>query len=75
MKQQHEPKALDGLNRHGSAANGVEGLLHEIVGEGTKSGTRSWHSGFLSLPGFFGEFTSFYQKSAETTTLFVKRTT
>ena len=75
MKQQHQPKALDDLDRHGSAGHGVEGLLHEIVREGTKSGPWSWHSGILSLPGFFGESTSFYQKSVETTTLFVKRTT
>ena len=75
VKQQHQPKALHDLDRHGSAADGVQGLLHEIVGESTRSGAWSWHSGFLSLPGFFGEFISFYQKSAVTTTLFVKRTT
>jgi hypothetical protein len=27
------------------------------------------------VPGFFGEFISFYKKSAVTATLFVKRTT
>jgi hypothetical protein len=54
MKEQHEPKALHGLNRHGSAVDRIDGLLQEIVGEGTKSGIRSWHSGFLSLPGSFG---------------------
>jgi hypothetical protein len=54
MKQQHQPKALDGLDRYGSAGHGIESLLHEIGGEGTQSGTRSWHGGILSLPGFFG---------------------
>jgi hypothetical protein len=75
MKKQHKPKALDGLDRYRSAGHGVEGLLHEIVREGTESRTWSWHGGILSLPGFFGGFTSLYQKSVETTTLFVKRTT
>jgi len=75
MKKQHKPKALDGLDRYSSAGHVVESLLHEIVGEGTESGPRSWHGGILSLPGFFWESTSLYQKSAETTTLFVKRTT
>jgi hypothetical protein len=49
--------------------------LHEIGGESTRSGAWSWHSGVLSVPGFFGEFISFYKKSAVTTTLIVKRTT
>jgi hypothetical protein len=75
MKEQHQPKALDGLDRDSSAGHGVEGLLHEIVREGTESGPRSWHSGILILAGIFRESTSFYQESAETTTLFVKRTT
>ena len=75
IKKQHKPKALDGLDRHSSAGHGVEGLLQEIVREGTESGHRSWHGGILSLPGFFGEPTSLYQKSVETTTLFVKRST
>jgi hypothetical protein len=75
MKKQHKPKALDGLNRYSSAGHGGEGPLQEIVREGTGSGPRSWHSGILSLPGFFWESTSFYQESVETTTLFVKRTT
>ncbi|MGA7500757.1 MAG: hypothetical protein WBX00_28850, partial [Isosphaeraceae bacterium] len=34
---------------------------------------QAWRHPFLA--GIFGESTSFYQKSAETTTLFVKRTT
>ncbi len=34
---------------------------------------QAWRHSFLA--GIFGESTSFYQKSAETTTLFVKRTT
>jgi hypothetical protein len=54
MKQQHKPKALDGLDRDCSAGHGVESLLHEIVGEGTQSGARSWLGGILSLPGFLG---------------------
>jgi hypothetical protein len=54
VKQQHQPKALDGLDRNGSARHGVESLLHEIGGEGKQSGTRSWHCGILSLPGLFG---------------------
>jgi hypothetical protein len=54
MKEQHEAKALNDLNRSGSPTNGFECLLHEIVGEVTTSGLRTWHSGFLSLPGFSG---------------------
>jgi hypothetical protein len=54
MKKQHKPKALDGLDRHSSAGHGVQGLLQEILREGTESRPRSWHSGILSLPGFFG---------------------
>ena len=54
MKKQHQPKALDGLDRHSSAGHGVQGLLQEILREGTESRPRSWHSGILSLPGFFG---------------------
>ena len=60
MKKQHKPEALDGLDRYSSAAHGVDGLLQEIVREGTESGPRSWHGGILSLPGFFWESTSFY---------------
>jgi hypothetical protein len=52
MKEQSEAKALNDLNCNGSATNGVECLLHEIVREVTTSGLRTWHSGFLSLPGF-----------------------
>src|SRR5208282_3525960 len=54
MKQQHETKALDGLDRHSTAGHGVEGHLQEIVREGTENGPRSWHGGILSLPGFLG---------------------
>jgi hypothetical protein len=54
MKEQREAKALNDLNHSGSSPNGVECLLHEIVGEVTTSGLRTWHSGFLSLPGFSG---------------------
>jgi hypothetical protein len=66
---------LHDLDRHGSAADCVEGHLHEIVGESTRSGDWSWHNGILSVPGFFWELISFYKKSAVTATLFVKRTT
>jgi hypothetical protein len=75
MKQQHKPKALDGLDCDRPAGHGVESLLHEIVRECTDNGSRPWHGGILSLPGFLGGSSSLYQKSAETTTLFVKRTT
>jgi hypothetical protein len=75
VKQQCQPKALHDLDRHGSAADCVQGHLHEIVGESTRSGAWSWHSGVLSVPGFFWEFISFYKKSVVTATLFVKRTT
>jgi len=54
MKEQHEAKALHGLNGYGSAMNRVDRLLQEIVGEGTSGWLRPWHSGFLSLPGSFG---------------------
>jgi hypothetical protein len=74
MKEQRQAKALHDLNRSGSPTNGVECLLHEIAWKVTTRGLRTWHSGFLSLPGFSG-FTSLYQKSKLTTTLIVKRTT
>jgi hypothetical protein len=51
MHKQCEAKALNDLNRSGSSPNGVECLLHEITGKVTTSGLRTWHSGFLSLPG------------------------
>jgi len=53
MKEQHEPKPLDGLDRDCPAGHGVKSLLHEIVREVTQSGTWSWHGGILSLPVFF----------------------
>ena len=74
MKEQHEEITLNDLHRSGTSSNRVQCILHEIVGEGTTSGHWTWHSGFLSLPGFLG-FTSLYQKSILTWTLFVKRTT
>jgi hypothetical protein len=74
VKQQDKPKALHGLDGHGSAADGGVSLLQELSGESTKSGTWSWHRGFRSLLGFL-RVHLFLQKSAETTTLFVKRTT
>lgn len=51
VKQQDQPKALHDLDRHGSTADGVQGHLHEIVGESTRNGAWSWHSGVLSVPG------------------------
>jgi hypothetical protein len=74
VKQQDKPKALHGLDGHGSATDGVVSLLQELGGESTKSGTWSWHCGFRSLLGFL-RVHLFLQKSAETTTLFVKQTT
>jgi hypothetical protein len=75
MQKQRETKALNDLNRSGSSPNGIECHLHEIVGEITTSGLRTWHSGFLSVPGYSEGVTSLYQRSKLTTTLFVKRTT
>ena len=75
MKEQRQPKALDGLDRDGSARHGGAGLLQEIVREGTESGLRSWHGGIRVFAGISWGATSFYQESAETTTLFLKRTT
>jgi hypothetical protein len=54
MQEQREAEALNDLNGGGSSANGVECVLHEIVREVTTSGQWTWHSGFLSLPGFSG---------------------
>ena len=74
MKQQRKPKALHDLNRHGSSANGVECLLHEIVREGTTSGLGPGIAASFPCRAFLG-VTSLYQRSDVTTTLFVKRTT
>jgi hypothetical protein len=74
VEQQDQPKALHGLDGHGSAADRIASLLQEFGGESTKSGTWTWHRGFRSLLGF-SRVHLFLQKSAETTTLFVKRTT
>jgi hypothetical protein len=54
MKEQHKAITLNDLNRGRSSPNRSEGILHEIVGEGTRSRQWAWHSGFLSLPGFSG---------------------
>ena len=54
MKEQHKPKALDGLDSDSSASHGVAGHLQEIVRKGTESGPWSWHSGIRSLPGIRG---------------------
>ncbi len=56
MKEQHEPIPLNDLNRGRSSSNGFESILHEIIGEGTTSRQWTWHSGFLSLPGFSGGY-------------------
>ncbi|MGO9462740.1 MAG: hypothetical protein ACLQVF_01065, partial [Isosphaeraceae bacterium] len=53
MKEQHKAITLNDLYRNGTPSNGVECVLQEIVRESTTSGHRTWHSGFLSLPGFF----------------------
>jgi hypothetical protein len=65
MKEQYQAKALHDLNGEGSSANAIERLLHEIVGEGTKSGTRPWHGGILSLPGFFWRSSPYTKGPAE----------
>ena len=54
MKEQHQAITLNDLHRSGASSHRVECILHEIVGKGTTSGDSTWHSGFLSLPGFFG---------------------
>jgi hypothetical protein len=54
MKEQHQAVTLNDLNRSGTSPNRVERILHETVREGTTSGHWTWHSGFLSLPGFSG---------------------
>jgi hypothetical protein len=54
MKQQDKAKTLDRLDSHRSAINGIACLLQECFRESTKSGSRSWHCGFLSMLGIFG---------------------
>jgi len=75
MKKQYQTITLNDLHRSSASPRRVACILHEIVGEGTTSGQRTWHSGFPSLPGVFWGFTSCYQKSILTRTLFVERTT
>lgn len=65
MQEQNEPIALHDLYRDGSSANRIERSLHEIAGEGTTSGTRPWHGGFLSLPGLFGRSSPYTKGPAE----------
>ena len=55
VKEQHEAITLNDLNRSGTPSNRAERILQEFVGEGTTSGNWTWHSGFLSVPGFFGD--------------------
>ncbi len=59
VKQQRKPKARHDLDRHRSAPDCVQSHLHKIVGESTRSGAWSWHSGVLSVPGFFGSSSPF----------------
>ena len=75
MKEQHKTKALDGLDRYSSAAPRCRGpLARNRQGRyRERASVLAWRHPFLA--GLFGESTSLYQKSAETTTLFVKRTT
>ena len=54
MKEQHEAITLNDLNRGRSSPHRFESILHEIDGKGTRSRQWTWHSGFLSLPGFSG---------------------
>jgi hypothetical protein len=54
MKEQNQTETLHGLNGCRSPTNRLGRLLHEIAGEGTNGWFRSWHSGFLSSPGFSG---------------------
>jgi hypothetical protein len=54
VKEQDKPKALNGLDGYRSATDGIAGLLDECFGKSTKSRSRSWHRGFLSLLGFEG---------------------
>ena len=42
-------------NRSGTSPHRIERVLQKIVGNGTTSGHWTWHSGFLSVPGFFLE--------------------
>ncbi len=74
VKQQDEPEALNGLDGHGSTADGIASLLQELDGASAKNGTWSRHRDFRSLLGF-SRVHLFLRKSAETTTLFLKRTT
>jgi hypothetical protein len=53
LKEQHQATTLNDLYRNGAPSNDVACILQEIVRKGTTSGHWTWHSGFLSLPGFF----------------------
>jgi hypothetical protein len=53
MNEQYQATTLNDLHRNGTPSHGVACLLQEIVREGTTSGHWTWHSGFLSVPGFF----------------------
>jgi len=55
MNEQRQAKTLHDLYCRGSPPNRIERVLHEIVGKVTTSGNWTWHSGFLTLPGFSGD--------------------
>jgi hypothetical protein len=55
LKEQHQATTLNDLYRNSTPSNGVACILQEIVRKGTTSGHWTWHSGFLSLPGFLGD--------------------
>jgi hypothetical protein len=53
VKEQHEAITLNDLNRNRPPSNAVACILQETIREVTRSGQWTWHSGFLSVPGFF----------------------
>jgi hypothetical protein len=55
VKEQHQATTLSDLNRNRPPSNAVTCTLQEIVRESTTSGQWTWHSGFLSVPGFFSD--------------------
>jgi hypothetical protein len=55
VKEQHQPTPLNDLNGNRTPSNGIKCILHEIVRKCTSSGRWTWHSGFLSLPGFLAD--------------------
>jgi hypothetical protein len=55
VKEQHQAKTLSDLNRNRPPSHAVACILQEIVREVTTRGQWTWHSGFLSVPGFFSD--------------------